>query len=124
MSRPRTDPTALCAFGSVTQADRDIGGTCDAGAAMGGAGYNLLVDVDFSGDLDAGEVARCEWRSNTAALDAGAISRPDVDTGPWSCAGYHGSISDDARSSIEVAQHGVWDCGPTRRFAQIDVRYW
>lgn len=41
---------------------------------MGDAEYNVLVDLEFGGDLDFGEVARCELSSNAAALDAGLRS--------------------------------------------------
>lgn len=46
--------------GSVTQTDRDIGVMCDAGAIMGDAEYNVLVDLDYSGDLGSGEAARSD----------------------------------------------------------------
>jgi RHS repeat-associated protein len=53
------------------------------------------MDLDFSGTIEQDEYDRCQSGTGIAALDAGAISDPDFDSGPWSCAGYDGSIYDD-----------------------------
>jgi RHS repeat-associated protein len=81
--------------GSVTQADRDIGDACAAGAIMGDAGYNVLMDLDFSGVIEQDEYDRCQSMTGIGALDPGAISDPDFDAGPWNPVGFDGYVYDD-----------------------------
>lgn len=55
----------------------------------------MLMAFDFSGTIEQDEYDRCQSMTGIGALDPGAISNPDFDSGPWSCAGYDGSIYDD-----------------------------
>ncbi len=94
-------PEDLDGGGSFGAADRAIGDDHVPGSTIGDSGvapspnYNVLMDFDFSGTIEQDEYDRCQSGTGIAALDAGAISDPDFDDGPWSAAGYDGYIYDD-----------------------------
>jgi RHS repeat-associated protein len=80
---------------------------------MGDAGYNVLVDLNVSGVIEQDEYDVYQndpYDPYVSALDAGAISNPDFDSGPWSCTGYDGYVYDDI-ADLSCVRFRWYDAG-------------
>lgn len=102
--------------GSFSINDRNLGLEHPAGKTIGdsyawpGTNYNVLMDLDFSGVIEQDEYDAYQNDPYEAALDAGAISDPDFNDGPWSAAGYDGYIYDDL-ADLSCVRFRWYDAG-------------